>query len=1541
MQDFDPVESIAVIGMSGRFPGASSTRELWENLTQGIESITRFSAEELLATGLDPRLLEEPGFVPAGGIVEDIEQFDAPFFGFSPRDAELLDPQQRLFLECAWESLEDAGYVPDTFQGLIGVYAGSSMSTYALHLYQHGHMLGLDDFEILISNDKDYLGTRTSYKLNLHGPSVSVQTACSTSLVAITMAVQSLRNFDCDLALAGGVTIGVPQKQGYLYREGGIPSPDGHCRAFDAAAKGTVGGDGVGVVVLKRLSDAIDDGDHIYSVVKGAAINNDGSSKVGYTAPSVSGQSQVIAMAQAQANVTPDSIQYIEAHGTGTPLGDPIEIAALKQVFGQKALPENSCAIGALKTNLGHLDSAAGVAGFIKTVMALHHKGIPASLHFKSLNPEINFNNTPFYINTEYKPWPKKDNSPRRAGVSSFGIGGTNAHVVLEEAPSVPESEDGHALHVITLSARSKTALARQADNLAEFLKNHPGINIADVAYTHQVGRQSFDHRRTVVCRDVDEAIQLLKQPAATSIHHVTSHVEPNTVFMFSGQGSQYLAMGAGLYRNEPYFRDQLDKCSKLLESSLQCSLTELVFSPTKTNDAEQKLANTGFTQPALFALEYALAQLWMSWGIKPKALIGHSSGELVAACIAGVYSLEDGLAMVCERGRLMESTTAGAMLSVPLPEEEIAANLDNELVIAAVNTTSLCSVSGPTAAIERFEKELLRRKIECKRIHTSHAFHSPAMQQVAEEFETFMVQFPMYVPAIPIVSNVTGSWLTDEQATDPAYWSMQLRHQVRYADGIQGLLADPNALFIEIGPGQSLVTMAKMNHGGGTKPRVYPSLPQANQEKSDVASIMETLAQLWLLSVHIDWANFHGNHRRRRLPLPPYPFERQSYWIEPIALETPPVEMLHEGKQPDIDRWFYTPAWTRTPMPQTVKDNDLAQKSLDWLIFTDEQGLLSKMADRLCSAGHKVTLVNVGSGFAQNGDFHYTVAAGDAQDYLALIKQLKQTQHQPQLIVHGWTLADKTAIINDFDQCQELGCYSLIWLAQALNIELIGEQIEILVISNQTVDVSGVDDIAPEKATLLTPCKGIAQEYPNIFCRYVDIDVGQVGCDRLMDELLQECDDSVVALRHKSRWVQSYLPLEMPGIDIGTLPLRKHGVYLISGGLGNIGMLFAQYLAENVQAKIVLLGRTALPARDQWEVWLRSHDPSDPVSSKINHIKVLESAGAEVLVATTDIANREQLKAVIKKIHEVFGDSIAGVIHAAGFTGDSGFQVLQNIDRPLCEKHFQGKVKGLLNLHELIGEDKMDFWVLMSSISTELIGLGFIPYAAANKFLDAFAEKRNQSGTTPWTSIDWDGWDFTSDEFDEDIGLTIKPAEGLEAFQRILSRKGISPIIVSTGDLMLRLNQWTGPSAEAESIENAALENLHERPEMESAYQPPRDEVESSVIETWQSLLGIRQIGIHDNFFELGGHSLLAIQLTSRLRQIFHVEVSVQHIFDAPTIAELAEIVKQQPMQSDMDVIQSALDQVESLSEEELEVLLNAQGSLDNMSPFPLKSNK
>ncbi len=984
------VAAVAVIGMAGRFPGARSVDELWRNLIRGVESISRFSPAELAAAGVPAELAGDPRHVPAAGVLEGADLFDARLFGLTPREAALLDPQHRQFLECSWEALEDAGRDPARPGGAVGVFGGASLNTYLLENLLPGGERVRTDPQVVISNDKDFLTTRVSYKLDLRGPSLDVQTACSTSLVAVVLAAQSLLNFQCDLALAGGVSVREPQKAGYLFQEGGILSPDGRCRPFDAAARGTVPANGVGVVVLKRLEDALADGDRIRAVIRGAALNNDGAAKVGYTAPGVDGQAEVIALAQAVAGVRPGDITFVEAHGTATPLGDPIEVRALHRVFREDVREDGaapaSCALGSIKGNLGHLDAAAGVAGFIKAVLALEHREIPPTVCFERPNPALELDGGPFYVNAAAVPW-RTDRLPRRAGVSSFGIGGTNAHVVLEEAPARPAPPPAErAPELLLLSAHTPAALEAASARLAAHLRSRPDPDLSDVALTLRLGRRQLPLRRVLVARDAAEAAAALEEGAPERVWTAEAPDAARRVaFLFPGQGAQEAGMAAALHAREPVFRAEVDACCELLAEQGLPGLRDLqgLLAAGASDDddraAAARLAETEVAQPALFIVEYALARLWMSWGLRPAGLLGHSLGEYVAACLAGVMSLPDALALVAERGRLTAKLPPGAMLAVSLGEAELAALLPAGVEIAAVNAADRTVAAGRPEAVERLAEILAARGVEHRRLPVRHAFHTADVEAVREELAAAVGRLRLAPPEIPYLSNVTGAWADADRATDPAAWAEHLRRPVRFAAGIAELLSDPGLLLLEVGPGTTLTALAR-RHPAAAGRTVLPSLPARGAWTPADAFALGTLGRLWLAGAEVDWAAVHPG-RGRRVALPSYPFERVRHWIEPAAAPAPP---------PQASATVAAALWRQTPpLPAPPPVQLAGQLNAVWLVLASASALSARLLQRLHAERLEVLSAAAGSAFSRVGESAFTVDPARPEDLDRLLAAL------------------------------------------------------------------------------------------------------------------------------------------------------------------------------------------------------------------------------------------------------------------------------------------------------------------------------------------------------------------------------------------------------------------------------------------------------------------------------------------------------------------------------------------------------------------------
>jgi acyl transferase domain-containing protein/acyl carrier protein len=1328
----DGGREIAVIGLSGAFPGARDLKQLWANLRDGVEGVTFFSDAELLAAGIPAESLRDPRYVKAGSLLAGVDQFDAPFFGYSAREAELLDPQQRLFLEHAWSALEDAGYTPEGTNSLIGVYAGVAWNTYLLsNLRSHPELFaGGGGFQVFITNDKDFMPTRVSYKLNLKGPSVLVQTSCSTSLVAVHLACLSLLSYECDMALVGGVTVKVPQVEGYWALDGGLAAPDGHCRPFDARAAGTVFGSGAGVVVLKRLSDALEDGDSIRAVIKGSAINNDGSLKVSYTAPSVEGQAEVIAAALAVAGVEAETVRYVEAHGTGTSLGDPIEVAALTKVFRESTDRQGFCALGSVKSNLGHLDAAAGVAGFLKTVLALEHREIPPSLHFEQPNPAIDFAASPFYVNTALTPW-EADGGPRRAGVSSFGVGGTNAHVILEEAPVAGAPAPSRPWQLLTLSARSPEALEEATRNLVAWLREADPALLPDAAWTLQAGRAVFRHRRSVVCRDRDDALAALETLDPERVLTAEDLEDPRdrpVVFVFPDQEAR-VGMGRGFYESEEIFRAEVDACARWLQPVLHLDLRRVLYPVAGEEEAAvEQLARPALARTALFVVGYALARLWMSWGVRPQALLGEGlgegAGEHVAACLAGVLPLEDALRVV--------------------------------------------ATGGPPKSAPR-------------------------------------------APEIPFLSR-------DE------------------------LQREPRRLLLDVGPGAT----------------------------PDHAALLAALGRLWLAGLRIDWSAFSSGEKRRRVPLPTYPFERQRYWIDAAAAEPPAVRRL--DKRPDVADWFWLPAWQPALPPASAA----AEPPRRCLVLAEPGGSSAELAARLARAGEVIT-----------------VEPGELRPELwdALVADLRSQDRLPDAVIHAWDLDAAGGPAGDagaFEAAQERGFYALLGLARAMARQGWVPR-ELAVVASGLCAIAPDEPLRPERAPLLGLLKVLPQEVPGLACRAIDLSLpaGGPSRERALDavaaELAAPPGEPLVAWRAGRRFLPAFTPVRLEAPE-APAPWRERGVYLLTGGLDNNGWAFARHLARTVRARLVLVEETPLPP-----------------DAETGRLRALRDLGAEVVVAVADLADPAGLAAAVALAEARFG-ALHGVIHAAGTVGERTFRLVRELDREACGWHFRPKAHTLFALERALAGRELDVCLLLSSLATALGGVAYAAYTAGNLFLDAFVQEHNRTREQPWVSLGWDVWQFEDGEEqitavrDDLAGLAMGPQEGEDAFRRAAAARGLDRLLVSTAPLPERIEQAarrTGELQERAGAAAAAVERArHPRPALATPYAAPDGDLERRIAEVWKRTLGFEQIGVHDNFFELGGDSFVAVQVVSRLQDELGIDLAVAKLYQGLTVRTLAGLL-------------------------------------------------
>jgi acyl transferase domain-containing protein len=1487
-----PNHAIAIVGMAGRFPRARNLEEFWHIISNGVEVLDTASDGEMDAAGVGTDRRSNSNFVPKYTTLAEADYFDAGFFGMSPREAQILDPQQRIFLECAWEALENAGYSSNSLEQSVGVYAGASMNTYIFSqlLRNPAFVAAVGGYQLMLGNDKDFLCTHVSYELNLRGPSLTIQTACSTSLVAVAMACQALHAGECDMALAGGVSVTFPQRSGYMYEEGMILSPDGHCRPFDIDAHGTRAGAGAGIVVLKRLSDALADRDTIHAVIRGVAINNDGAGKAGYTAPSIDGQAEVVATAQALAGIAPRTISYIEAHGTGTHLGDPIEIAALTKVFRASTADVGFCRLGSLKANIGHLDAAAGVAGLIKTVLALKHREIPPLVNFRTPNPQIDLARSPFIASAEPSSW-ASDGTPRRAGVSSFGIGGTNAHVVVEEAPpSAPASSSGEP-RLLVVSAKSAAALDRATTQLADFLDQNQGQSLADAAWTLQAGRQAFTHRRAIVAKNETQAIELLRAPVLTAQHE--GGVRP-VAFMFSGQGSQYAGMAAGLYEAHPVFRDAIDSCAQVLEPLLKLDIRQQILS--ERNDP--LINETRFAQPALLTVEYALASLWRSWGVTPQAMLGHSIGEYAAAHLAGVMSLEDALLIVAARGRLMQDLPAGSMAAVHCAAEELRKLACEGIEIAAINAPGLCTVSGPTAAVAELLKRLEAKKIEFRPLHTSHAFHSAMMEPALEPFAKIVKHIELRPPQIPYISNVTGTWITAEQATSPDYYTTHLRRPVQFEAGIRTIATEPGILLLEVGPGNALSSLARLTVDRQKGKHIVSSLSHPQEHRPDGESILEAAGRLWITGVDIEWSNLHPGTAARRVPLPTYPFERKRYWVEATPAASASTESGAVSFSEDVGDWLFAPTWTRQPL----RTGASPKVGGVWLLLGQRGELGQAVEQRLRAGGANVILVEDGERFEAVGATHFRARWDQVQDLSAIVERIAQADGPVAgaIFLGTGSLHDRSAGRAAYDV--------LVALAEALPAN--GRPVRTIVARFGTESVLNETVLDPEAALALGPILVLPTEVPHLQMRAVDLEMpdGAASVDAAAAAIVEEVADdgleNVVAWRGTCRWMRRFERIPTTAANARELPLKTGGVYLITGGLGGLGLTLAHWLAAQASARLVLTARTPLPPREQWDRWVTEKGPTDLTTAIIKKIRDIEESGGEVVALVADAGDIGQMKQVIKAVRDRFG-ALDGVIHAAGVPGTGRISFLKEPDD--IQAVLAPKLGGLDVLVRLLGDTPLDLVVLISTINSVLGAPGLSDYAGANAVLDAFPNSaRRPASWKHVVSIDWGPW--------RDVGMaaklfqsnpktdlqqyrraTIPPQSGADAFARALASRNTRVVVVPF-NLAQHVEQLRRPSeqavAEKSSIASATETSIQaepERPEVTTTCVPPSTNVERQLVEIWSALLGVDRIGIDDNFFELGGHSLLATRVLARVRDQLQVQLTLRNIFDASTVRSLA----------------------------------------------------
>jgi len=1338
--------AIAIIGMACHLPGALNIKEYWENLRDGVESVQFFTDEELLAAGESAHNLAHPNYVRAQPTLKNFNRFDASFWGFSPQDAAVTDPAHRLFLEVAYEALEHAGQTAYDTEGRVGVFASSGENLYRMQNLQSNPQL-IDDMGAFLvrhtGNCMNFLATRLSYELDLRGPSINVQTACSSTLVGIHMASQSLLGGECDTAIVGGSTVVVPQARGYIYRDGEILSPDGHCRPFDANSQGTVFGSGAGAVVLKRLEDAIADGDTVHAVVRGTAVNNDGAQKIGYLAPSVDGQAGAISEALTISGIDAGDVSYIETHGTGTPVGDPIEFEAINQVFREATDKREFCRIGSVKSNIGHLGEAAGSAALIKVILALKNKQIPASLNYVSPNPQLDMHDTPFMINSTLTPW--ETNGTRTAGINALGAGGTNAYILVDEAPEPEPSDDSaHAQQLLVLSAKTSTALNTASRNLAEALKDNDELDLADVAHTLQVGRRAYTHRRALVCTDKKDAISLLENSEPKRLVEAECNDQsPSLVFMFPGGGAQYSGMGQDLYNTEEVYREAFDACMSCLSPELSAQVKSLVFAQKEDQEkATKELERPSLTLTSLFATEYSLAKQLLAWGAKPSALIGHSMGENTAACIAGVMKLEDAMKLVLIRGQLFEKSPEGGMLSISLSIEEARQYMPANMDTAAINAPDLCVASGAVADIDTLQSTLEAKEIDCHRVRIEVAAHSRILECILEDFRAYLKSITLSPPEIPFTSNLTGDWITDEQATDPNYWVDHLRNTVRFADNIETVLADEPRVLVEIGPGRILTNLAR---AGATQAKaVFNSMRHPKEPDSDCEFALRTLGNIWANGAAIDWQQYRGDEMRRRVPLPTYPFERKIYWVEPgkqNSTVSPEQEDLI--KRDSIDEWFASVNWHQSGQPALKDSVDNA-----WLIFKDDQGLSDALIKQLTSkAEHdkppSIIEVSLGSSFKQSDNSKFELDPNCLEHFEHLFRDLENSNTIPQHIVYLWPASSNSNTLALEKQSAQLApCF---WGLFNLG-KMLGELDDAISLTVVSTDMHAIGGQAshPEKSLLIGPVAVLPHEFAHITTQSIDVHISNSrpnSTNRIVEQIARElCSvavDRFVAYRGKDRLTREVESSKLdPTEKLDSSWLKKGSTILITGGLGGIALNIAKQLAQQGAKHLILLSRSGLPDRAEWPSFIEA-GTDDSTRHKIRYIQEIESFGAQVIAAKADITDASAMQKVLEDVSKQNGQ-INGVIHSAGSMDD---QLIALKTRESAEAVINVKVRGAQVLNTLFEDKPLDFFVVFSSIASFLGLPGQVDYTAANAFLDAFARERAEHAPGKTVSINWNAW--------------------------------------------------------------------------------------------------------------------------------------------------------------------------------------------------------
>ncbi len=1323
MSQFDS-EPIAVIGMALRVPGANSLEQFWENIINGKDCLSRPTAKELRIAGIDRSQLADPHFIRTKPLLDNVDEFDSAFFDMAAYETERTDPGHRLFLECAWQALENAAVVPGTEKFVTGIYGGVESWYQKQNLNSpqgNSNSIGyrVENLgEILpdaLGNVIDYFTTRVSYKLNLNGPSISVMAACATSLVAVHMATQALRRRECNLALAGGAGVEIPHIAGYMSTVDGMLSESGRICPFDSNADGTIFGSGGGVVVLRPLEDAIADGNNIYATIKGTATLNDGAPiyKESFIAPSTTGQKAVVRAALDDANVNAESIEYLEAHGTATRLGDPVEVASITEVYRNETEKVGYCAIGSVKSNVGHLRTAAGVVSLIKTCLAIKKRRLPPLTNFSRRNPLIDLDSSPFYIPTESLEW-SNNSTPRRAAVSAFGFGGSNAHLILQEFSATQVSGSSRQDHLLVFSAATASSLDRRVSDLAWYIEVNPDECLSDIAHTLQCGRTEMAHRCCFITRQNDfKPLDLIHEMPLFS--GVVDQNKSATIFLFPGQGAQFLGMGQNIYTHEKFYRDVVDYCAEHLHKLLGLDIRTLIhIDQTQPNNPESELLQqTANTQPALFVVEYAMAKLFMSWGIEPTAIIGHSIGEIVAACLANVFSLDDALVLVANRAKLMQQCDPGKMAAVFQSESELLNKLDFGVEIAAVNGPNACVVSGSTEQMAQFLEKLNSENVITHQLKTSHGFHSWMMEPAIPGFRSVVNSMELNRPEIPIISNTTGLPLTDDQATNADYWAEHIRRPVRLSDSIDYVRNNFESLFLELGPGTGLSDLVKQHDSDLSTTSILDTKSTPQKNNTNVA--LAALGKFWCSGANIHLDNFYSNSNCKKLTLPGYPFERLKYWAESGESKTRSRTELK----------LYETGWRK----QEIENSESRIESQTWLVFRDEVGLGQKICDRLKADNNRVVELIPGQAFSEIEADVYRIRPTSKEDMKSVLLKLKAGRDNlTPRVLHLWSVTGTDGEHNSieaFKNANTLGYHSIISLIKAALDLKICDDFDISIVVDGLRQMPGESTpLHAEKGGLLGPVKNIPNELSGTTIRCIEISgfSDLKDFDRLVGSIIIECESrtaqNVVLHRPGGRYVEEIYPLKE--FAISEPRIRHRGTVLITGGVGYLGLEISKELYSISNCRLVLTSRWQPPPRDEWNSRAKE---SDKIGFALKAILTLESMGAEVLVVHTDVTNIDSLKSAIV-IAENYFSKVNGVVHCAGesIISLAHMDTQQNVDQKLC-----AKVHTAFNLEKIFADYNLDIFVNFSSQASVLPSVGQCAYSASNNVLDILSHKRSR----------------------------------------------------------------------------------------------------------------------------------------------------------------------------------------------------------------------